>query len=339
MAFMGVYVARRVFTATPVMLAASIVVFLLVDLTGDPVASLRFLDPPPDESVLHAEEARLYLDRSMPERYWLWLTGQGGRGDIGLLQGRFGPSTRGAGFDIGAEIGSRFLVTLRLTIVALTFAICFAIVAGVASARRQNSLRDHTLTIVAFLALATPTFWLGALVKEGGVWVNQQTGTHLLSTIGARSPDTRGFTPWESFTDITGHLVLPTLVLVLSGFAALMRYQRASMLEALTSDYVQLARAKGLPDRVVVRRHALRNALIPLTTVSALKVAATIDGVVVVEVIFGWDGLGQFFVESLRASDSFAIMGWLMLSGVIVIVANLGADILSGLLDPRIRHG
>lgn len=335
---MLVYTARRFAVAIPVLLAASVLVFLMVDLSGDPLSDLRMQQPPPSPETIAAAEARYYLDRSIPERYWLWMTGIGGNGDIGLLQGKFGPSVRGGPFDIGEQLASGISITIRLVSAAIVMALGLAIVSGVISAMRQYSKLDYTLTFIGFLALAMPTFWLGALVKEAGVWANQQTGYTLFYTVGATSADTRGFTAWQLFTDHLGHLVLPTLTLMLTGYAAWSRYQRTSMLEVLNSDYVRLARAKGLPNRVVLRRHALRTALIPLTTVAAVTVAGTVDGVILIETVFQWRGLGDFFVESIKRSDAYALMGWLMLSGTAVILANLIADLLYGVLDPRIRH-
>jgi peptide/nickel transport system permease protein len=334
---MVVYTLRRLLAAIPVLFAASIFCFLLIDISGDPIAPLRFLEPPPPPEVIAAEEKRLYLDRSMPERYLLWMTGIGGNGDIGLLRGEFGPSVRGPSFDIGAEVGARFVITLRLVVAALVLAIGLAILSGVISAIKQYSTVDYTLTFVGFLALAMPTFWIASLIKEAGVWANVNFGTGF-ATIGARSADTRGFSLFDNVNDIAAHLFLPTLALMLAGYAALSRFQRASMLEVLNSDYVRLAKAKGLRNRVVVRRHALRTALIPLTTLSLLLIAGTIDGAIVIERIFQWRGLGDFFLDSVRRSDSYAVMGWLMLSGVIVIAANLVADLLYGVLDPRIRY-
>lgn len=334
---MLVYITRRILAAIPVLFGASAFCFLLIDLSGDPIAPLLFLEPPPPPEVIAAEERRLYLDRSLVERYLLWVTGIGGNGDIGLLQGKFGPSVRGPSFEIGSEVGARFLVTLRLVVIALLVAIGLAILSGVISAMRQYSTIDYTLTFLGFLALAMPTFWIGTLIKEAGVWANQQFGTRL-GTVGASSADTRRFTAFETVADIAAHLFLPTLALALTGYAALSRYQRASMLEVLNTDYVRLARAKGLPNRVVVRRHALRTALIPLTTLSVLLIAGTIDGAILIERVFQWRGLGDFFVDSVARNDSYAVMGWLMLSGLIVIVANLVADVLYGVLDPRVRH-
>ncbi|MFD6099752.1 ABC transporter permease [Nocardiopsis flavescens] len=335
---MLVYTARRLAVAIPVLLAASVLVFLMVDLSGDPLAELRLQQPPPSPEAIADAEARYYLDRSIPERYWLWMTGIGGNGDIGLLQGQFGPSVRGVAFDIGTQLSSSIYVTIRLVTAAVIAALGLAVLSGVVSAMRQYSKLDYTLTFIGFLALAMPTFWLGALIKEGGLWFNQTTGTGFFYTIGANSARVSNMTGWEYFLDSAGHLVLPTITLMLTSFASWSRYQRTSMLEVLNSDYVRLARAKGVPNRVVVRRHALRTALIPLVTVATIGIVAIIEGVVITETIFQWRGLGYFFIEAVKAQDAFAIMSWLMLSGTLVVIANLVADILYGVLDPRIRY-
>jgi peptide/nickel transport system permease protein len=133
-------------------------------------------------------------------------------------------------------------------------------------------------------------------------------------------------------------MVLPTIVLGLVSYAAWSRFQRASMLEVLNSDYVRLARAKGLRPRQVLVRHALRTALIPLTTVTALDIAALLGGAVVTERVFQWHGLGEFFLDSVGDKDAYAMMGWLLVSAIIVILFNLVADLLYGVLDPRIRY-
>lgn len=335
---MLVYTARRLAVAIPVLLAASVLVFLMVDLSGDPLADMRIAQPPPSEEAIAAAEARYYLDRSTPERYWLWMTGIGGNGDIGLLQGQFGPSVRGGAFDIGDQLVSGIGVTLRLVSTALVMALGLAILSGVVSAMRQYSKLDYTLTFIGFLALAMPTFWLGALIREGGLVFNQSTGTSFFFTIGANSARVGNMTNWEYFLDSAGHLVLPTITLMLTSYAAWSRYQRTSMLEVLNSDYVRLARSKGVRNSVVVRRHALRTALIPLVTVATIGVVGIIEGVVITETIFQWRGLGYFFIEAVKAQDAFALMAWLMLSGTLVVVANLIADILYGVLDPRIRY-
>ncbi|WP_017557705.1 ABC transporter permease [Nocardiopsis baichengensis] len=335
---MLVFVIRRLLVTVPVLLAASMFSFALIDVTGDPLADLLVQQPPPSQEVIQAERERLYLDRPAYERYWLWLTGIGGNGDIGLLQGEFGPSVQGPAFDVGAEVAARMGVTLRLVAAAVLLALGLAVATGVVSAMRQYSVVDHTLTFIGFLALAMPTFWLGALIKEAGVWANGQLGTTVFSTIGASAADTRGMGLWERIADAGGHLVLPTVALMLTGYAAWSRYQRTAMLEVLNSDYVRLAHAKGLRRRTVMRRHALRTALIPLTSVAAVTIAEILAGTVLIETVFQWRGMGTLLVEAVRTSDAYVLMGWLMLAGTLVVLANLAADLLYGVLDPRIRY-
>jgi len=342
---MYAYVARRLLLAVPILITASMLAFALVDLSGDPIADLILrlqqttADGTVPQATIDAERERLYLDRSMPERYWLWLTGIGGHGDIGLLQGKWGPSVRAEGHDIGGEIGARFLVTFRLVLIAVMMAIGLAIITGVISAVRQYRKTDYILTFVGFLALAMPTFWLAAFIKETGIWANQRVGATLFYTIGATSPDTRDFTLGQNIGDVVGHLILPTLALMLTGYAAASRYQRSAMLDVLNSDYIRLARAKGLRNSVVMRRHALRTALIPVATFAPLAIAGAFSGVVIVEFIFNWRGLGTYLLESIVNNDSYAVMGWLVLAGSLVVAANLVADLLYAALDPRIRYG
>lgn len=335
---MLVYTVRRLVGAIPVLVLASLLTFVMIDVSGDPLAELRMATPAPTEEVIQQESERLYLDRSMPERYWLWITGVGGDGDIGLLQGEFGPSTQGQQYEIGPAIAERLWTTLRLVGIAMMLALGLAIIAGCVSAMRQYSKLDYTLTFVGFLCLAMPTFWLAGIVQASGVEFNQLVGGQVFNTIGDGRYGAEGRPAWEQFANAFAHMALPTLVLMLTSFASWSRYQRTSMLEVLNSDYVRLARAKGLRNTTVIRRHALRTALIPLTTVFALGVAGIIDGAILTETVFQWRGLGDFFITAVENNDSYALMGWLLLSGVLVILANLIADLLYGVLDPRIRY-
>jgi peptide/nickel transport system permease protein len=331
------YIVRRLIATVPILLASTFFTFVLVDLSGDPLEELIFAQPPVPEATIQARRELLYLDRSIPERYWLWLTGIGETNDdIGLLQGKWGPSVRN--LDIGEEVSARFLVTFRLVIVATVAGLLLAVVTGVVSAVRQYSRTDNVLTFVGFLALAMPTFWLAALAKELGVWVNLRLDRRLFRTFGATSAGYADLVGLDRVTDVLSHLVLPTLVLMLTGYAVISRFQRASMLEVLNSDYVRLARAKGLRNGTVMRRHALRTALIPVVTLSALTVSGALTGSLIIEIIFRWRGLGVFFIEALTARDTYAIMDFIMLAGVIIVVANLIADLLYGVLDPRIRY-
>jgi peptide/nickel transport system permease protein len=340
---MVVFIIRRILLMIPVLLGATILCFVLVDVVNDPVQDKIFeisqsTGEPVPQSTIDALESSLYYDRGIPERYWIWLTGIGDtNGDIGLLQGKWGPSIEGSAMDIGYEISTRFWITLRLVLFATIASIGIAILAGVVSAVKQYSRTDYTLTFLGFLFLAMPIFWLGSLFKEGAVQLNKILGTTVFQTYGSGTTGFRG-NGWAVFLDSLPFLIVPTLVLMLGGYAAISRYQRASMLEVMNSDYVRLARAKGVRNRTVMRRHALRTALIPVATFAPLALSGAMGGAMITESIFGWRGLGVYSLDAINAGDTFAVMAYVLISGVVVLIGVLISDILYGVLDPRIRY-
>ena len=323
------YTVRRVLVSIPVLLVATFVMFLIVAAGGDPLADLRTKNPRPSEEVIALAAHRLHLDQPVLTRYWHWVTG--------VIHGDFGPAVQGGGtLDIGTEIGHRALVTVRLVLLAMLLAAILAIVVGVISARKQYSAVDYGFTFTGFLFLAMPTFWFAILLKEAAIWSNHR-GWSKFQTIGDRSPNVApGFL--NHLSDTLNHMILPTIVLALISYAAWSRFNRASMLEVLSSDYIRLARAKGISPRRVLIRHALRTALIPFVTVTALDIAAILGGAIITETIFQWRGMGDFLVRSIFNHDPYAILAWLLISGTAVIVFNLIADLLYGVLDPRIRY-
>jgi peptide/nickel transport system permease protein len=324
------YSIRRILVAIPVLLAASMIVFALTLLTGDPVQEkYAGRNPPVPQQTIDLERNRLHLDDPVVVQYGNWLKNL-------VLHGDFGPSINSTD-NVGEELGRRVFVTLRLVIFAMLLALVLAITSGVLSATRQYSWLDYTFTFLGFVFLAMPPFWTAVLLKQGALLVNEATGRRTFYTIGARSTDAEPGL-WNAFADIFGHLILPTISLAFITYAAWSRFQRSSMLEVLNSDYIRLARAKGLTPRKVLVKHALRTALIPMTTVSALTIAAVIGGAVVTETVFEWQGLGRYLLESIASRDRYAILGLLLVTGFIVIVGNLIADILYGVLDPRIRY-
>ncbi len=326
------YAIRRLLISIPVLIVSSFLVFAMIANSGDPLDALRVTNPPTPPETIALEAQRLYLDLPWYERYWVWLTN--------IVQGDFGPSVN-VREDINAEIWSRMWVTLRLVLLAMLVALILAIVVGVTSAVKQYSKVDYTATFFGFLFLATPSFWLAILLKEAGIFANQADGdpeSRIFYTYGERSVFLEDPTAWNQAADVAGHMILPTISLSLITFASWSRFQRSSMLEVLSSDYIRLARAKGLRWRKVLIRHGLRTALIPLTTVSALDFAGILGGAVITETIFGWAGMGQYLIDSIRTRDVYALMAWLLLAGTIVIIVNLIADLLYGVLDPRIRH-
>jgi peptide/nickel transport system permease protein len=319
-----------VLISIPVLIGSTILVFIMVKLSGDPLESIKLRNPPPPPQTIRLEEQRLGLDHSWPVQYWNWLKGL-------VLHGNFGAAVA-PNDNIGAEIGSHLWVTMRLVFFSVLIALILAIITGVLSAVKQYSVLDYTTTFFGFLFLSMPVFWFAVLLKSWGIWYNQNVSANTFYTIGDKSPVLVNDTTWGHITDVAGHMVLPTIVLGLAGYAGWTRFTRASMLEVLNSDHVRLARAKGLRSRKVLIRHALRNALIPLTTVTALDIAALLGGAILTETVFQWQGMGSLFVKSLRDKDAHLMMGWLLVSATIVIVFNLIADLLYGILDPRIRH-
>ncbi|MCO1657570.1 ABC transporter permease [Pseudonocardia humida] len=322
------FTLRRIAISIPVLLISSFVVFVLASAAGDPLDPLLARNPPPPPQTIANETERLRLDDPLLSRYWQWLTG--------IFQGDFGPSVNPARV-IGDEIGDRFLVTLRLIALAMIVALVLAVVVGVVSAVKQYSLVDYGATFFGFLFLSMPAFWLAILLKQAGIEFNLAVGDSVIYTIGEATPNFQG-SFGERLADIAGHMVLPTISLALISYAAWSRYQRASMLEVMNSDYIRLARAKGLPQRTVTVRHGLRNALIPLTTVTALDLASIISGAVVTERVFQWRGMGDFLLNAIATDDVYATMAWLLVTATVVILFNLIADLLYAVLDPRIRY-
>ncbi|MGH3903997.1 MAG: ABC transporter permease [Pseudonocardiaceae bacterium] len=322
------YAVRRLFASVPILVLASFVVFVMMSLSGDPLSDLKTRNPPPPPRTFELEAARLHLDEPLLTRYWHWITG--------VVQGDFGPSVHST-MVIGPALADAFLVTFRLVALAMLVALVLAVVVGVVSAVKQYSGIDYTFTFFGFLFLAMPSFWFAILLKEAGISFNNAVGHQVLFTIGDSSVYVQGGS-WARFTDILGHMILPTISLALLSFAAWSRFQRAAMLEVLNSDYVRLARAKGLRRGRVMTRHALRTALIPLVTVTALDLGAIISGAIVTENVFQWRGAGSFLLESIRDHDVYAVSGWLLISATFVILFNLVADLLYAVLDPRIRY-
>jgi glutathione transport system permease protein len=323
------FIIRRLLIAIPLVLLSSVLVFLLVANSGDPLAELKGRNPPVPEQTIKNREAELGLDKPLPQRYVTWL-GNFVQGDMGKSIG---------GVEVQPLLFQRLKVTLRMVILASVLAVILAIGAGVLSAVKQYTPTDYTFTFLGFLFLSMPVFWLAALLKEyGAIRLNKVFGEQVVYTVGAETPNlTGGF--GHRLADYAGHLVLPTVALALISFAAWSRYQRATMLDVLGSDYIRLARAKGLSRSRVMTRHALRNALIPLVTVVAIDIGAVFGGAVITERVFSWQGMGALLVQGVTTNDVNVLLAWLMVTSVIVVLFNLIADVLYAVLDPRIRYG
>ncbi len=230
------------------------------------------------------------------------------------------------------KIGERLPITLLLNLVQMFVIVALAIPIGVTSATRQYSLFDKVTTVFVFVGFATPDFWLALLLMIlFGVQLDW------LPISGLRSLNYEYMSFWQQQRDFLSHLVLPVSVVVFTGLAGLSRYMRQSMLEVIRQDYVQTARAKGLPEPVVIGKHALRNALLPVVTILGLSLPSLIGGSVIIESIFAIPGMGQLMVQSVFSRDYPVIMGNLVIVATLTLLANLLADIAYGLVDPRIR--
>jgi peptide/nickel transport system permease protein len=320
---MLVFVIRRVLISIPVLIASTILTFIIVKLSGDPLQYLKSRHPLPPKALIQSEEHRLWLDRSWPAQYWHWISNV-------ILHWNWGQPVQGHD-NVGSDVFTALWVTMRLVLLAVLIALVLAVITGVVSAVKQYSATDYTTTFLGFIFLSMPTFWFALLLKDRAIWFNQQTGTQTFDTL--YEPNS-----WLSPHQLIQHVLLPTIVLGLVGYASWSRFTRASMLEVLNSDYVRLARSKGLSPRRVLIRHALRTALIPLTTVTALDIAALLSGAIITEYVFQWHGMGNLFVQALLNIDFNVMLGWLLVTAAIVVIFNLIADVLYGVLDPRIRH-
>lgn len=325
---MGRLILRRLASAILVLVLSSMIIFVVVSISGDPLAELRDRQPPVPESVIQAEEDRLGLDQPLPQRYLTWITG--------LFAGDLGPSTV-ATKDIGAELSTRLGTTLQLVVVAVVAALVLALLAGTVSALYQRRMPDNLITPTAFILLALPSFWLAVLLKQWGIGLNNLTGNQIFYTVGAQSvPRPEGFL--AATLDTAAHMVLPTIVLLLLHFATWSRYQRTAVAESLASDHVQFAVLKGLSRRRIVGNYVVRPALIPIITIVALDLPVLFSGAVITETVFQWRGMGNFLLESITLRDTNAVLAWLLIAATAVVVFNLVADILYAIIDPRVRY-
>ena len=321
------YIIRRLIFAVPVLLVSSILVFVVIRSTVDPFLGFTQNPRVSIETVIKLRH-HYGLDKPLYIQYWKWLTA--------FLHGDWGRSLL-SNRPVYADIRSALSNTLVLGIIATAFSLLVGVGIGVYSAIRQYSFFDNLSTGAAFVGLSIPNFWFALLLQIFfGVYLTRwlHLSTPFLPIAGLYTPGSVGF----HLLDRLRHLVLPMLVLAVQIIAVYSRYMRASMLEVLHSDYLRTARAKGLRERRVIVRHAMRNALIPLTTQVALDVGAIAGGLIITEAIFQYPGMGRFFVQAMTSGDYFQVLPWLMVVVAAVILFNLLADIAYAVLDPRIRY-
>jgi peptide/nickel transport system permease protein len=321
---MGRYLARRLVQTVPLLLLISIIGFGIIQMTGDPLAAYTM------ETALSREDiARLRayygLDQPVYVQYLHWL-GNLARGDWGTSYVAHRPV-----LDL---ILQRLPNTLMLVAASYTLILTVSIVLGIYTAIRQYSWVDHLVTGLAFVGISIPSFWLGLILLVVFAVSTRNLGLPYFPAGGMYDLSVGPTVP-----QVLWHLVLPAVTLATVVTANYIRYIRASMLEVLHNDYVRTARAKGLHNGVILRRHAFRNAAIPLVTLIGLDLPRFLSGSLVVEAIFAWPGLGRLFWEHAERTDIPVLMAIMMLTAAMVVLFNLLADVAYAFLDPRIRYG
>ena len=325
------YALGRILAAIPILLGVATIVFFVLSLApGDPTSI--YFGPGMSPEAMDQVRRNLGLDDPLLIRYGRWL--------LAFLQGDFGYSLA-AGMPARARILAALPNTILLAGVALLLAFFIGIFLGVVQAIRQNTWVDAVLSGAALFFYSMPSFWLAImLILIFGVGArNLWDWPFSFPPSGITSAGYDLLSPWDQFKDRIHHLVLPALSLTLVLAAGVSRYVRTSMLEVLHQDYIRTARAKGLPESRVILKHGLRNALIPVVSLFGLYFPFLLSGAVFVEYVFAWPGMGKLMVDSVLSRDYPVVLAGTFFFGGMVVLGNLLADLLYGVVDPRIRQG
>jgi peptide/nickel transport system permease protein len=316
---------KRLIGFIPLLLGISVITFFVIHLApGDPTSLQTDLNPKVSLQAKQKMMELYHLDRPLLEQYGLWLK------RMAFLD--FGLSFKD-GQSVIKKIRSRIPVTLLISVLSFMLILLISIPLGVLSAIKEETWIDKGITIFVYIGFAVPTFWLALLLMSafGVKW-------HILPVSGLHSLEYE-FMNWaEKIVDTAWHLVLPLFVSAFTGLAAMSRYMRTSMLEVIHQDYIKTAWSKGLKPSVVIYKHALRNAILPIVTLLGLSVPALLGGSVIFETIFSIPGMGRLFYDSVMARDYPVIMGILMVGALLTLIGNLLADMAYTWADPRIRY-
>lgn len=315
---MTLFLLRRFGQSLVLLLLVSVIGFFILHLApGGPLSQYMATPGMTAEAILRVKES-MGLNRPLPIQYLDWLSN--------LVVGDWGKSYRD-GRPVLSVIGGNMGATLLLIVTAMVVAIAIGGLVGIFGALRQRSLFDYTTSIMAMIALSIPTFWFGLI------------GIYFFSVRLGWLPPGNMYTIGDgSIGDVAIHLIMPVSVLALVNIATWSRYMRTATLEVMNQDFIRTARAKGLARHVVLRRHILRNALLPMITLIGLQLPSLVGGALVTETVFTWPGVGRLFLDSLGYKDYPVIMGLLMFSAILTILGNLIADLLVAVADPRIRN-
>jgi peptide/nickel transport system permease protein len=330
------YIIRRIVSLIPVLIGVSIIVFMFIHLIpGDPV--LAILGERAAVENVERVRKQMGLDKPIWQQYFLYV----GK----VVQGDFGRSIR-SNTPVMDEIRAKLPATAELALWAMIFAVLIGVPAGIISAARRNSIFDTVAMFVALIGVSMPVFWLGLMLAfVFSIWLGwlpfsgrldptitlvPHTGLMVLdSLIGGN---------WKALGNSLSHLILPSLALATIPLAIIARMTRSSLLEELTQDYIRTAKSKGLAERTVLFRHALKNAFLPVVTTIGLQVGALLSGAILTETIFSWPGIGRWLYGAIGARDYPIVQGVALLITFIYVFVNLLVDISYAFLDPRIRY-
>ncbi len=328
------YILKRIFEMIPTLFGITLISFMILHLApGKPTDVLADFNPKITPEARERLEKMYNLDKPITVQYVLWLKK--------IVKLDFGESFSSDRRPVIDKIWDskqplferRLFITFMLNVITMFVILIIAIPLGITSATHQNTLYDRITTTSVFIGFATPSFWLALLLM---MFFGVYLGWLPISGLKSMNYDSLSLT--GKIIDRINHLILPVFVYAFGGLAGDSRYMRSSMLEVIRQDYIKVARAKGLPERVVIYRHALRNALLPLITLIGLSVPGLIGGSVIMESIFGIPGMGQLLFMSVMTRDYPVIMGIVIIVGFLTLLGNLLADIGYMLADPRIRH-
>ena len=322
---MGIYIAKRILFMIPILIGITLISFFVIHLApGNPLTEQLGLNPKVSASS-RLMLTKLYgLNKPLLTQYFGWLKR--------IITLNFGISFTANHESVITEIRRTIGITILINSFALIFIFLFSIPLGVLSAIKHDSLFDKITTVLVFIGFAAPSFWVALLLI-----IFFGIDLHILPIGGITSMGYNFLSPLEKITDIAKHLIMPVFVAGFGGIAGLSRYLKGNMLEVYRQDYIITARAKGLKERTVVYKHAMKNALIPFITILGLSIPGLIGGSVIIETIFDINGMGRLFYQSVLARDYPTIMGILVIGAALTLIGNLLADIAYALVDPRLR--
>jgi len=318
------YVIRRLLQLIPLIIGVSLITFFVMHLApGDPTQ--LFTDPSVKPEELARIRANWGLDKPLVVQYFYWLK-NAIRGDLGIAYMINRP--------VVEVIFERLPATLLLMISSMVLTLLITIPLGVISAIKKNSWFDNFVTVFSFIGMSIPSFWLALMLM-----LIFSVNLGWFPSVGMYDPLVGSSQLMPRILDVLWHMALPLATMVIASLSGLTRYQRASMLEILNQDFIRTARAKGLPERSVLFKHALRNALMPIITIMGLSLPDLFGGAFIIETIFAWPGMGRLGVAAIFSRNYPLIMGIAIFSAVLIVLGNLLADIGYAMVDPRVRYG